>query len=390
MQCAEYVIKSEIGVQPVTCDEDLNPFSVRGLYDWRDELAADDSPGYAVWREGTRGATKYIRIQEPCPRHSCRHSEPSLDSLFNDTTRMKAATCIQVLLLLLTSALVGNSTLNGAQNYPPVIKGAEEIIYKTVDGIDLKLWIFRPEGDRAEAAPAMIFFFGGGWKNGSPKAFVSQAQYLAQRGMYGVVADYRVASRHGVKANSCVEDARDALHYIKAHADRLQMDPDRIGVGGGSAGGHLAACLGTLYAKDDAAPNALALYNPATILAPIEIKTAHSAHSPKLIIKANLMLKFRQSELRNRLGVTPSELSPFHHISERTPPTIIFHGTKDTTIPFLSAALFAEQLQAYKVNMVMKSYEGSGHGFFNREPERSQTNAELDQFLFSLGWLEAK
>ncbi len=233
----------------------------------------------------------------------------------------------------------------------------------------------------------MIFFFGGGWRVGSPESFVSQAQYLAQRGMIGIVADYRVKSRHGVKAKSCVEDARDALRYVSAHAASMQINPERIGVGGGSAGGHLAACLGTLYAKDGFAPNALALYNPATILAPIESETMRSAHSQEMLEKANQLLKSRQLELRNRTGLDPIELSPYHHINELTPPTIIFHGTNDKRVPFISAKIFTEQLQANQVNVALKIYEGSRHGFFNREPYLSQTTAELDSFLVSLGWL---
>ena len=84
----------------------------------------------------------------------------------------------------------------------------------------------------------MLFFFGGGWNSGSPTQFVNIARN--ERGM-GIVADYRVKSRHGVQAKTCVEDALDALRYITENATALGIDPIRIGVGGGSAGGHLAA-----------------------------------------------------------------------------------------------------------------------------------------------------
>ena len=115
----------------------------------------------------------------------------------------------------------------------------------------------------------MLFFFGGGWNSGSPTQFVKYCELLSASGMVGIVADYRVKSRHGVKAKACVEDALDALQYIPENANTLKIDPMRIGVGGGSAGGHLAASLGTIHASDPAAPKAMALFNPATVLAPI-------------------------------------------------------------------------------------------------------------------------
>jgi len=300
---------------------------------------------------------------------------------------MRSTSFIKALLLAVISALVSTFDLSGAPPHPPVMEGADEIIYKSVDGIDLKLWVFSPEGDESDAVPAMIFFFGGGWNGGSPEQFVPQSQYLARRGMVGIVADYRVKSRHGVQAKSCVDDARDALRYVTQHAESIGIDPKRIGAGGGSAGGHLAACLGTIYAEDDTAPHAMALYNPGTILVPFDFETTDYGQPPTALAKANQLLESRQSELRNRLGVPPIELSPFHHVTERTPPTIIFHGTNDTTVPFMSAVIFSQRLQANKVNVVMKAYQGSGHGFFNNEPFQSQTTAALDHFLVSLGWL---
>ena len=95
----------------------------------------------------------------------------------------------------------------------------------------------------------------------------------------------------------------------------------------------------------------------------------------------------KQPQLHNRLGVEPIELSPYHHVSEQTPPTIVFHGTRDRTVPFVSAALFVQELKAEDVEFELKTYNGSGHGFFNGEPFLSQTMQELDDFLVGLGWL---
>ena len=292
-----------------------------------------------------------------------------------------------ILAFVVASAILCTSVSCADRAYPPVIEGAVASVYKEIDGVELKLWVFRPDQAEKRPAPALIFFFGGGWRSGSPKQFVPQCQHLAERGMYGIVADYRVASRHGVKAKSCVEDALDALCYVKKHADDLGIDADRIGVGGGSAGGHLAGCLGTIEANHPDAPSLMALYNPAIMLASVESSEEIPTEFQEQFDEMNRRFESKQTELADRFGVSPRELSPFHHAKETSPPTIIFHGTKDKTVPFATAVIFERKLRANKVNAVLKDYDGQGHGFFNREPFQSRTTAELDRFLVKQGWL---
>ena len=73
-----------------------------------------------------------------------------------------------------------------------------------------------------------MFFFGGGWQNGSPSQFAHQAERLAQRGMVAACADYRVKSKDGVGPRSCVEDAKSAVRWLRANGARLGIDPERI------------------------------------------------------------------------------------------------------------------------------------------------------------------
>ncbi len=87
-----------------------------------------------------------------------------------------------------------------------------------------------------------MFFFGGGWENGTIKAFEPQARYFAGRGLVTARADYRVKSRHGVTPKECVDDARAAVAWFRQNAAKLGVDPNRIVASGGSAGGRIAAC----------------------------------------------------------------------------------------------------------------------------------------------------
>ena len=189
--------------------------------------------------------------------------------------------------------------------------------YRSVDGNDLKIWIFEPEGHKAsDSRPAIVFFFGGGWRSGTPGQFRHQAKHLAARGMVAMSADYRVLNRQGVKGHKCVQDAKSAIRWARANAKRLGVDPNRLAAGGGSAGGHLAASTATLPDHDDPAgdksisskPNALALFNPGTVLASVPGK-----------------IEFDMEQIASRTeraGVEPESISPYHHVKSGFPPAI--------------------------------------------------------------------
>jgi len=276
----------------------------------------------------------------------------------------------------------------GQSEYPPLIDGAEEITYKTVDKIKLNLWIFTPENHKStNNAPAIIFFFGGGWNTGSPAQFVKHCEYLSARGMVAIVADYRVKSRHGVPASICVSDAKSAIRWVRGNASQLGVDSNRIAAGGGSAGGHLAAACATLPKFDDenenksisSKPNALVLFNPALVLAPVDVQ--------------NMKINEKMAGLEERMGTKPENLSPYHNIAGTLPPTIIFHGTGDETVPFVTVQLFTKRMHESGNKCTLVAYEGESHGFFNYGKNSNavffDTLHKMDEFLVSLGYLKA-
>jgi acetyl esterase len=291
--------------------------------------------------------------------------------------------------LLLLAAFCGLSasaqpqpSAKKASGYPPVLSGTKAETYLKVGETDLKVWIFEPTAPHPKPLPAIVFFFGGGWSSGSPTQFEPQSRYLAARGMIAIVADYRVKSRQGAKPADCVADAKACVRWVRANAARLGIDPERLAVGGGSAGGHLAASVATLpgldVSKDDKTisclPNALVLFNPATVLAPF----------PGLDLKG-----FGAGMDKDKFGCEPTEISPLHHVRKGLPPTIIFHGKADTTVPYPTVAKFAEVMQAAGNRCELVGYEGEKHGFFNQS-KYAETLAATDDFLVSLGYLLKK
>lgn len=296
---------------------------------------------------------------------------------------MKAKSFSPLLLgLLLAGQACAAPAKRGGFGYPPHMEGARVETYKTVGDVKLNLWIFGPAAP--SNAPAIVFFFGGGWTGGSPAQFEVQSRHLAKRGMVAICADYRVASRHQVKPVQCLADARSALRWVRAHAAQLGVDPHRIAAGGGSAGGHLAGATAFISQFDEpgedpkisATPNALVLFNPALVLAPLE--------------GLDLDKSFGARVPEERLGTKGENLSPFHHITSNAPPAIIFHGRADTTVPFATAEAFARKMKALGNRCELVGADGQPHGFFNRDPWQAKTLDEADRFLVSLGWLKAK
>src|SRR5438132_4647791 len=163
--------------------------------------------------------------------------------------------------------LVGSVVLNA----PGSALGQEatkSFTYTKTKQADLEIVVHFPPGwKETDKRPGIVFFFGGGWENGTIKAFEPQAKYLASRGMVTARADYRVKSRHGVTPKECVDDARSAVRWFRQNAARLGVDPDKIVASGGSAGGHIAACTTLMPAsksKDEEVSckaNALLLFN---------------------------------------------------------------------------------------------------------------------------------
>jgi len=132
--------------------------------------------------------------------------------------------------------LAANAQDRGAP-YLPQMRDAKVEVYKTIGDTKLSLYIFNPPGHTAALRrPAIVFFFGGGWRQGSPDQFEAQCRELASLGMVAISADYRVFSRNQSNVLDSVRDAKSAIRYIRENAQRFGIDPQRIAAGGGSSG----------------------------------------------------------------------------------------------------------------------------------------------------------
>lgn len=304
-----------------------------------------------------------------------------------------------VLLILVLSGLAGFVPSAMAQkNYPPELPGSKSMTYKSVGDVNLKLWIYEPEGHNAatDRRPVVVFFFGGGWKAGSPQQFQTHCEYLASRGIIAATADYRVATRHGCKADACVEDTKSAIRWLRQNAVTLGIDANRICAAGGSAGGHTACCAGVISgfeAKGEdhdvsSKPNAMVLFNPAVMIAPLDGFDLSEISDEKY------------ADIASRTGVPPQQISPIHHVHAELPPTIIFHGQADVTVPYATVEEYGRRATAAGNRCEVCGFADARHGFFNAGRGKTESEKEegsqryrrtlrkMDEFLHSLNWLD--
>jgi acetyl esterase/lipase len=254
-----------------------------------------------------------------------------------------------------------------------VEKSADQRIYKQIDTVTLSMDIYYPpDMDKARSHPAMIFFFGGGWKGGTVNQFRPHAKYFSSRGIICILADYRVESRQKTSPFESLKDAKSAIRFIRENAAAFQIDTAKIIASGGSAGGHLAAATALVSEFNETGedltvscvPNALVLFNPV-----IDNGPAGYGY--------------------DRIGDAYKDFSPLHNIRSGAPPTILFLGTNDKLIPVATVRYFQEAMNRVGSRCELFLYEGQPHGFFNFSNREYyyQTVLEADKFLISLGYL---
>ena len=204
--------------------------------------------------------------------------------------------------------------------------------------------VFYPDGWKpTDSRPGIVFFFGGGFVNGSTRQFYSKAGDLASRGMVAASAEYRVKSKCNTTKEDALVDCQAAFAWLQAHAREQGIDPAKLSAGGGSAGGSCAMSLFATGAK----PASMVLFNPG--------------------------------------GLAQAE--PVAGM----PPTILFFGSADKMYP--EAQAYWRKAQASRLPVQLFVAKDQPHGFFNDRGDgtwHASTTYLADGFLRSQGFLQGK
>jgi acetyl esterase/lipase len=266
------------------------------------------------------------------------------------------------LALLLTTQNPAMSQLNNLDIKPDVVYGHK-------DGMALTFDVFQPK--ESGNGIGLLFMVSGGWVSmwTPPEQSVGLIRPLLDKGYTVFCVRHGSSPRYLIPEIS--EDVRSALSFISEHAQDYQVDPNRLGVFGFSAGGHLSLLLGTIGGK----PNAkLGQGNPrvAAVVAVFPPTDLNPYVDPKNPLREQFpALKFPPSKA--------DDFSPLKHVTSEDAPTLLVHGDKDELVPLWHSEKIHEAFDAAKVANRLVVIKGAAHGF-NAEGNKTMVDNMVQWF----------
>jgi acetyl esterase/lipase len=257
--------------------------------------------------------------------------------------------------------------------FPPLMLFARSVrkergvVFHQGDGYRLRLDIYRPAGITVsdEPLPAVIQVHGGGWIAGSrAEQGIPLLNHLASNGWIGFNIDYRLSPRATLPDH--VIDVKRAIAWVREHASELSIDPARICLTGGSAGGHLTA-LAALTADDrslqpgfEGSDTSVAAAVP--FYGVYDLRDLGGVYYPEL-----RDWLFRRIVIKRDWDTAPDAyeaVSPLYRVHPAAPPFLVFHGARDTLVPVEDARIFVERLQEIsKSDVLYVELPGAEHAF---------------------------
>lgn len=240
----------------------------------------------------------------------------------------------------------------------PLPNSLMNVTYCTMNGVELKMDAFFPV-DTGRPAPALIYIHGGGWSAGGrhDTESVARTPALLQAGFAVFSIDYRLAPEHLFPA--MIQDAKCAVRSIRARAAEYHIDPEHIGVWGASAGGHLAALLGTSDLNAGFDVGEYPAYS-SRVQAVIDLYGPADLTQPMLTPEQKYLLTTAFPPDLYEVG------SPVTHVTADDPPFLILHGIHDGLVPLEQSAELYSRLSGAGVSAQLVVVLNAGHGF---EPE---------------------
>ena len=247
-----------------------------------------------------------------------------------------------------------------------------DVTYCTVDGVELKMDVYFP-AESSQPLPAVVYVHGGGWTSGDKGGGVGvqEISALTEKGFVAFSINYRLAPEYRFPA--MIEDVKCAIRSIRAHADGYHVDPNRIGVWGGSAGGHLVSLLGT---SDESAGFDVGEYLDYSS----RVQAVVDMFGP-----VDLTRMFPAAQTRNASQVFSADqleaASPVTYISADDPPFLILQGDQDPVVPPEQSQIFYDRLTSANVPATLVMVKNAGHGFKPMTGKIDPSRIELTQMI---------
>ncbi|MEL6105233.1 MAG: alpha/beta hydrolase fold domain-containing protein [Planctomycetota bacterium] len=266
---------------------------------------------------------------------------------------------------------------------PDDVKLVEDVAYREGESKKWKLDLFLPRDNEAKEKskrPAIVFIHGGGWRSGDKGGgqWRSQPVAYAQKGYVCISVNYRLTDETSIQG--CIEDCKNAVRWLRANAEEYNVDPDRIGAYGNSAGAHLVSVLGLAdekaglegdgpYQDYSSAIQAVVCSAPPTDLVNWDGKSEFDPRRGKRL--------FGTSDLDEGLELA-KKCSPVTYVKTGIP-FLVIHGTADRTVPVFQGDSFVEALKKVDADVTYIRVKGAGHGVFGQASEK--TGPAMEEFF---------
>jgi len=247
----------------------------------------------------------------------------------------------------------------------------KNITYSAPNGRPQKLDLYLPESPPTATSPLIVWIHGGGWENGS-KGNGGQIRHLVNEGFAIADINYRLTGEAPFPAQ--IIDCKSAIRFLRANAGKYNIDPERIGAAGMSAGGHLAALIGTSTGRFNEGENpgissdvqaVAALCPPTDIFAISKTPDPHQKETITKFVGGNPLEEPFTSVLKSA--------SPITYISGNEPPFLLIHGTHDRTVPYQQSKLLHDALKKAGVKSQLELIKGADHNLGGKEVQNLLT-----------------
>ncbi|MEX2025784.1 MAG: alpha/beta hydrolase [Pirellulaceae bacterium] len=242
-----------------------------------------------------------------------------------------------------------------------------DVEYGKAGEMPLLLDVIKPKeaAEEGKLRPCIVWIHGGGWQNGNKNSGLSRLGVWVASGDYvGVSVGYRLSGVATWPAQ--IHDCKAAIRWVRANADKLGIDPDKIGVWGSSAGGHLVSLLGTSGdVKELEGEN-----GTPGVSSRVACVVDYCGPSDFLLFaRSGASAANANGPVSKLLGGPVSEkqdaareASPVTYVTKDDPPFLVVHGTADRTVPYAQGERFYEKLKAAGVDATFVKLDGGGHG----------------------------
>jgi acetyl esterase/lipase len=271
---------------------------------------------------------------------------------------------------------------------PEGIVATLDIAYAGNDNPRQKLDLYLPESRSSDKPlPVVVWIHGGAWRAGSKAGGIGRFARFAQSGHYASVSiGYRLTDEAIWPAQ--IHDCKAAIRWIRAHAGKYNLDPDRIGVWGASAGGHLVAMLGTSggvralegelgeHADQDSRVTCVVdYYGPSDLLA-MSSRPSIMDHDAPDSPESTLVGGPLQETVENAKSASTTT-----YVSKDDPPFLVVHGDKDPLVPHDQSVRLIKLLREAGVDVTFITIAGGGHGGFDGEELTRRVDAFFAKHL---------